>query len=345
MSGSLQRCDLILLTWNRLDLLRPCVERIFAHTNLPSRLILVDNGTTDRETLDYLRGLKGTPTIDLEIVRIPENVWISKAINEGLSRAKAPWLCLLNNDILVTEGWLSEMIHVAQSHPNIGLLNPMSGEFGVLPHPRENVDEVGRRLRRFYGQWLENSACVGFCMLLPKRVLDQVGYFDDQFQFFYFEDADYCLRVRQAGFDCGVARGTYVYHHGGATLKGDPTRDQRFRQNEERFFKKWGRQKSLRIAWIVPDEGRSPHEVRAVIRRQANEGHKIWVFHTSGMAECIPAHLQVVPIQLPRFLFGLSILIRVLSKKKKFNRISLLTKQGFGHWIGRLHGAEVVCES
>ena len=338
-------CDLLLLTWNREDLLKPCMKRIFAHTELPCRLILIDNGSTDPGTLEYISRLQPPPHLKLEIVRLPENLSISKAINQGLSRVKSPWVCLLNNDILVTEGWLSEMIRVAQVNPNIGLLNPHSNQFGVVPGAGEIIDRVAQRLKPLSRQWIENMECVGFCLLLSKEVLDRVGRFDEEYEFFYFEDADYCLRVHQAGLDCAIAQGAYVYHHGGATLTTDPLKEKRFRENEERFFQKWNREKPKRVAWILYGK-ESASGAREKIRQQANAGHRIWVFHAPDSAPGVPRHLQVVPVSFPGILLPLVVFWRVLLKKKRFDRI-LIFSRGFGwcEWAGRLRGSEVLLES
>ena len=116
-------------------------------------------------------------------------------------------------------------------------------------------------------------------------------------------------------------------------------------ENEERFLEKWGRQRSKRIAWILSVEGNSSAGIREKIRLQANEGHKVWVFHTVDMTTAIPRHLQVVPVPLPQFLFFWWVFWRASVKKKKFEAVTTISKQRLGQWIGRLHGARVVHES
>ena len=322
MSASIL-CDLVLLTWNRLDLLKPCIERILRYTDVSTRLIVVDNGSTDADALEYLRNLKGGGCVEATVLRRPQNGAIAAALNEGLAQTRAPWVCLLNNDILVTEGWLSEMISVAQSHPRLGFLNPMSNEFGLSPRRGQTPDTLATRCRKFRGRWMENTGCVGFCALLPRHVRNQVGYFDETLQPMYFEDADYSLRIQNAGFLCGIAQGAYVYHHGGATLRHDGLRGERFQENEDRFFKKWARPRPLRIAWILPpsSEVNSPEEARERIRSLANQGHKIWVFLTSENRPLVPDHLQVVPVLFPRLGFSLLARWKILTKKKKYHQI------------------------
>ncbi len=110
-------CDLILLTWNRPDLLKPCIERILRSTRLPCRLLIVDNASTDPEARAYLPTIRGTEWVDTEVIIRPSNDGFSIGMNEGMARSTAPWVCLLNNDILVTEGWLEEMLRVRLGDP------------------------------------------------------------------------------------------------------------------------------------------------------------------------------------------------------------------------------------
>ncbi len=318
-------CDIVLLTWNRADLLKPCIESILKHTDVPSRVLVVDNASTDPEAIAYLNELKkhpGTPLVQLEVIQRANDDGVGAGMNEGLSHTKADWICLANNDILVTEGWLSEMIRVASANPQIGLLNPMSNQFGLTPKNSETVDDLARRLRPQQGTWLENWSCVGFCMLMPRPVFQKVGLFDPLFGFAYHEDADYSLRAAQAGFLCAIAEGAYVYHHGGSSLKEDPQNDRFFSESGKVFFKKWNRPLSQRIAWVSPRlNGSSKEEIRQALCRLANEDHKIWFFCTQETASASPNHYNVVMVRLPKLFFSIAALWKIAAKKKKFQRV------------------------
>ena len=228
---------MVLLTWNRRDLLEPCVERLILHTRRANRLIIVDNGSTDPDALAYLDRLAAEQHGWVEVVRWPENRSIAAALNAGLALTSAPWICLLNNDILVTSGWLEEMLSVAERGQDIGLVNPMSNEFNCEPsRSGETIDDLARRLQARRGQWVEHWVGVGFCLVLSQRVLRLVGMLDEAFLGGYFEDADYALRVQHAGLRCVIAEGAYVYHHGSATMRHDPGRSRLFQENEARFL-------------------------------------------------------------------------------------------------------------
>ena len=339
-------CDLVLLTWNRRDLLEPCVKRLLAHTRLPSRLLIVDNGSTDPETLAYLNTVKGTSWIETAVVRLPRNVGIAAALNAGLANVNAPWICLLNNDILVTAGWLEELIEVAEAHPTLGLLNPMSNEFGRCPSAGQTVDDVAQHCQKDRGRWIEAKGAGGFCVLLPGRIFRQVGYWDEAFQFMYFEDADYACRVRAAGFDCAIAEGAYVYHHGGATIKSDPTRALRFRENEERFYHKWQLPRPQRIACILSGRGtETAGPSVAWFRHLANTGHEIWVFTSARSRHTLPRHVQLLVKTAgggPLGVWGQA-LWHLLMKKKRFHRIVCWDPRwrSLLEWLRTFHRAQL----
>lgn len=341
-------CDLVVLTWNNPELVIPCIERLLKHTTLPARLLIVDNGSTDARTLAYVDQVRGTPWVNVTVVKRSRNDGYVVGMNDGLAWTSAPWVCLLNHDVLVTEGWLQEMLRVAETDASIGLVNPMSNEFSLGPRrPGETIDRFARSLRRYRGQWLEHYVGVGFCLLISRRVIERIGGLDEGFGFMYYEDQDYSVRARQAGFVCAVARGAYVYHHkrSGLALEARLTQ---LLENEARFYQKWQLGPPRRIAWVLSDDYRErAEETRARIRDLANEGHKIWVFTTRRSHRCVPAHYQVIARPLPPLLAMWWVCAQVLMKKKPFHRIVVCHRR-----LGRmlqalqaLHRAQVIVQA
>ena len=340
-------CDLILLTWNRPDLSIPCVERLLRHTTVSSRLIIVDNASTDPQALAFLERVRGTPLVDVEVVRRAENEGFAKGMNAGLTRTAAPWICLLNNDILVTAGWLEELIRVAQANPIIGALNPMSNEFNLEPaRPHETIDELAGNLRSRQGRWLENWLCVGFCLFFSREVFEQVGGLDETFRFMYSEDKDYSFRIRQLGRLCAIAEGAYVYHHGSSTMKQHPDRWKLLQENEERLYRKWSMERPQRIAVLLNGHSEASEEARERIRRLANAGHRVWVFHDAANQRSFPRHFQVVPQRLGTVGFLSHATGRILLKKKKFHQIVVPNRRTASilQRLKPVHRAEVLVE-
>ena len=101
-------CDIIVLVWNQPALTRRCVESVLAHTRTPARLLLVDNGS-DAPTQAYLASVASHGSVQVQTLRNDTNEGFARGMNRGLRASGAPWVCLLNNDTIVTPGWLTEL--------------------------------------------------------------------------------------------------------------------------------------------------------------------------------------------------------------------------------------------
>ena len=123
------RCDIIIPVWNELETTRKCVDSLVKNTGYPFKLIVVDNAS-DRETAFYLAALKTRADISADLIRNNENFGFAKAVNQGIAASDAPYVCIMNNDTIVSAGWLEEMMNVMAAHSEIGILNPSSNTSG-----------------------------------------------------------------------------------------------------------------------------------------------------------------------------------------------------------------------
>jgi hypothetical protein len=168
-------------------------------------------------------------------------------MNRGIAASRAPFVCLLNNDLRFTVGWLREMIDVAQASPAVGVINPASSTLGNYPPKGMSLQAYADTLRRFRGLYTEVGMCIGFCMLIKREVLERIGGLTEEVERIFFEDEDFCMRTQQAGFRCVVAQGAYVYHAEHKTVRKMPEREALFSRNQRWCHDKWGRW--VRIAW------------------------------------------------------------------------------------------------
>lgn len=333
-------CDIIVVCWNQRGHTQRCLDSVCAKTDIPSRLILVDNGS-ETETAVFLESIQSAGWIrEVRLLRNATNEGYARGVNKGLREATAPWVCLLNNDTIVGDRWLSEMVDVMESEPRLGLLNPASNVFGMTPVNSRVVGGVPVNEGKGGNaqQWVEATGCVGFCLLMRRAVLERVGVLDERFGIGYFEDTDYSVRARAAGYDCGISLRAYVFHVGGASFQLVADRDELFRRNEVKFYEKWPRERPERIAWILPPRGQADDGSRTSleeIRQLANRGHKVWVFYPSARTASVPWHLSVVRRPLPKGIFSPGVLWGVLTKKKRFERI-VVEGGRLGALLGRL---------
>lgn len=242
--------SIIVLACNQADLTRLCLESVLHFTHGYYELILVDNGSTDgiAQLFEEIKGRKGPARV--EIIRNDENLGFPKGVNQGIAAAQGDYIVLLNNDTLVTPGWLDGMIRWSlHEWPKVGMVGPLSN---YAPPPQHleagyqdlrDLEPFARRRRRQYsGQALESPRLTGFCLLIRKTMLDAIGgTLDEQFGIGFFEDDDLCLRARQAGYKLLVAQDVFIHHFGNRTFAGlKLDSEQHLRENFQRFREKWG---------------------------------------------------------------------------------------------------------
>jgi glycosyltransferase involved in cell wall biosynthesis len=206
------KVSIIVPTRDRVALLRPCVESILAKTVYPDfEVIIVDNASTDPETLNFLASVSANARV--RVLRHPGPFNFSEINNVAARQATGELLCFVNNDIEVTDGdWLREMA----SHgvrPDVGavgakLLYPdghiqhagvVVGLGGVAGHAFKSLV---RNHPGYFGRLCvthEVGAVTAACMLTKASSFWQVGGFDAENLAVAFNDVDYCLKLREAG--------------------------------------------------------------------------------------------------------------------------------------------------
>lgn len=240
-SGNL--VSLIILTRNNLEYTKLCLESIRKYTPEPHEIIVVDNGSTDG-TVEYL---KSQP--DVRLIENGYNLGFALGNNRGLREARGAYIVFLNNDVVVTEGWLTRLLACAQSDRSIGIVGPRSNYVAGLQRvPSVPYGEDLNAMEQFArawslehaGQWEQVPRVIGFCMLVRREVIERIGGFDPQFGLGNFEDDDFCLRAQLAGFKVCVAHDVFVHHFGSKTFQSEQI-DYRnlMEKNWEVFKKKW----------------------------------------------------------------------------------------------------------
>jgi GT2 family glycosyltransferase/glycosyltransferase involved in cell wall biosynthesis len=207
------RVTIVIPTRNRIALLRRCIESLRAATDYPEfDILIVDNDSTDAETLDYLRQLESEGAAS--ILREPGPFNFSRLNNRAADHARGEILAFLNSDIEVNEpGWLTEMVsHAARAEVGAvgarlwyrdGTLQHgavVLGLGGVAGHAHHRVPSghPGYFNRAILQQ--NCSAVTAACMLTRKSVFQELNGFNERDLGINFNDIDYCLRLRASGW-------------------------------------------------------------------------------------------------------------------------------------------------
>ena len=335
-------CDIIIPIWNQLNYTRACIESVFRFTRFFFQLILIDNAS-QQPAAKYLERIKQKHPDCVSLIRNSENLGFVKAANQGLKASGADYACLLNNDTEVTAGWLQEMVKVAEAEQDIGIVNPNSNTFGLKVKRGQPLALLSEQLKSLSGQYSELAWASGFCMLIKRKVIGEIGLFDEIYGRGNFEDADFSKRAQTSGYASVCAKAAYVFHHERRSFIKFKQFDSDFNRNREIFHAKWGRQRRL-LYILTRDNSPDKQKTENDILRSARKGDIVWVFLKNKRRRTVNPGMNTAIFYLsPRF-FDLVSFWRVIKRKKKFDLI-YVDNQRYADRLAKFklfHRAEVV---
>lgn len=264
--------SVIIPTRDRLDLLFPCVESLVAKAGDQAdfEIIIVDNGTTDQATSDYLR--RGEAQGTFRVLAIDEPFNWARLNNLAARQAKKPLLLFLNNDTeCLTDGWDRAVAEVL-ANPVVGVagarllyddytLQHAGIVFGFEHLAMHDGRHVGIGAPGPEGRWNQRrtaSAVTGACLATPRGLFESLGGFDERRFAISYNDIDYCLRVRAAGKLVAYEPELTLLHHESKSRGldvADAAKHQRDIEEARLLRVRWGRALDL-------EPSASPHWAR-----------------------------------------------------------------------------------
>jgi GT2 family glycosyltransferase len=248
--GPAPQASVVVVTRDNLVFARLCLESLLAATDGSYEVIAVDNGSTDG-TREYLSRLSasGAP---VRTLLNDSNRGFAPACNQGLRLARGDVLVLLNDDTIVTPGWLRRLAgHL--DDPEVGMVGPTTNRIGneaEIDASYRTLGELARfadaRAEAHAGQAVDIPTLTMFCVAMRRDVYEAVGALDERFEVGLLEDDDYSLRVRSAGYRLRCTDDVFVHHFGETSFgklvpSGEYAR--LLQANQKRFEEKWG------VAW------------------------------------------------------------------------------------------------
>lgn len=237
----------IIPLFNCLPLTQAMLASLQAHLppGLAHEIIFVDDGSTDG-TPAWLEQL---PPPLFRVVRHERNLGYAAANNRAAALARGESLVLLNNDLVLTPGWLEPMLAAhTQLGPRAGLIGniQLDARTGAVDHVGLVVNETGKpvherarpcRVETAFAPVRRVPAVTGACLLVSRALWRELGGFDEAF-LNGGEDIDLCFRARAAGRVNAVALRSVVRHH----ISASPGRKRRDEQNSYLLAQRWGRE-------------------------------------------------------------------------------------------------------
>lgn len=214
--------SIVIVNWNGEKFLEPCFTSL-EKVDYPSvEVIFIDNGSVD-SSLEIARKSKLKP----KIIVNQKNLGFCKANNQGTELARGKYVLFLNNDTEVEPDFLKKLVEEIEKNDRIAVIQPkiifyylkllQSGSSfltpsGFLMHKGLMKDPNDKK----YNQKMEIFSANGACMLVRKKVIEEIGLFDPDF-FAYFEESDFCWRVLLAGYLVYYDPEAVVWHKGRLT--------------------------------------------------------------------------------------------------------------------------------
>lgn len=203
------KLSIIIITWNGRALLTQCLEALGALLERKdTEFIVVDNGSADG-TVDFLRATYP----GIRLVELPENRGVAYARNRGLEQARGRYLWMLDNDTKASVGVIDGMLEFMDTHPECGVCGSKLVDVqGTVQESSKRYPGLGvkianlmhRGFRYSYGlermkHPFEPTYLIGACQLVRREAFEAAGWLDEHI-FYGPEDADFCIRVRRAGW-------------------------------------------------------------------------------------------------------------------------------------------------
>jgi GT2 family glycosyltransferase len=241
LAGSRGLVSILVTCCGQLEYTKLCVMSLLRHTAGSFELLFLDVGSVDG-TAEYLAGVAAATTISVEVVRTVTDLGIAAACGQALGRAHGEFLVLLNNDTLVTSGWLNQLVELANLSPTIGMVGPMSNhatppqlvetvpyrirpKTGMRPSGYElpadeavDVSPVDRFAEEWRsqraGKWCEAEQLGGFCLLIKCELLKKLGIPKNGSELEIFDATSMSHKTRRSGYRLACSLDLFIHNFG-----------------------------------------------------------------------------------------------------------------------------------
>lgn len=244
--------SVIIVSFNTKDLVLGCLASVY-HTikEISFEVWLVDNNSSDG-TVEAVR--KSYPYVN--VIENQENLGFAAANNVAFRRMKGRYALLLNSDAALTEDAAKALFHFMEENPGVGMAcGQLLNHDGTKQNSIANFptlttflfNETVLRIlmpgrfpskRRRYLHPLEVESCIGACVLVRKAAMDDTGYFDENF-FFFFEETDWCYRMRIRSWGIYFVPKARIYHGQGKTAGAGLDSRIMYYRSRYLYLRKW----------------------------------------------------------------------------------------------------------
>jgi GT2 family glycosyltransferase len=217
--------SIVVLCYNNIEYTKECLKYYDLLTKYPNNeLVIVDNMSTDGSR-EYLKEYFMDKTSNIRLVLNSKNYGFSGGNNKGLEMCRGDYIVMLNNDTCPLDSWLYELVKPLMHDKQIGLISPLTNEIGNEGKFFINfsgVEDLRLKVKEYNNRnvlgLLDVSNVAFFCVAMSREIYNKIGLMDSGYGVGWFEDDDYCYRVKRAGYKIVINKNSFIYHKGSATM-------------------------------------------------------------------------------------------------------------------------------
>ena len=212
--------SIVTLTWNTTDITCDFLRSINEHCTYNNlEIIIVDNGSKDDPT-----GVFKSIRPDVKVILNGKNLGFTGGNNVGIKVATGDFLFIVNNDTEFTPGLIEGLLEIFNKYPDAGIVSPKFHYFfhkGTLEYAGYNTVNIftGRNAmvgckekdEGQYNEIKETNYAHGGGMMVPKKVIEEVGGLPEEF-FIYYEEFDWCEQIKRKGYKVYYQPNSLIYH-------------------------------------------------------------------------------------------------------------------------------------
>jgi hypothetical protein len=244
--------SIIIVNWNTRDLLQSCLESVYKTIrNISYEIIVVDNASRDGSV-----AMLQEKYPQVRLIQNEENRGFGAANNQAISIMTGRYALLLNSDAVLTDNAIRELFSFMEAQSDAAmacgqLINADgSKQNSVTCFPNlltlvtntsilEYLFPKSYPSKRYnHDKPIEVDSCIGACLLVRKKAIEEVGMFDERY-FFFFEETDWAYQMKQAGWKVFHVPTAFIYHFQGQSVGRDIQSRIEFYRSRYQFFRKW----------------------------------------------------------------------------------------------------------
>ncbi|OGZ58010.1 MAG: hypothetical protein A3B96_04100 [Candidatus Spechtbacteria bacterium RIFCSPHIGHO2_02_FULL_43_15b] len=234
MKGKPEKVFVILLNWNNWHETRECLASLEKADYPTFEVIIVDNGSNQKDVAEIKNFSNNVSGFILHILWNSNNLGFAGGNNVGIRYALergADYVFLLNNDAIVAPDSLTKLVKAGESDKILGILGSRVYKYGTDEVVFDGGKVNNLMTKAYHQPKLTGSDPVSFgvqyvtgaAFLIKREAIEKIGLMREEY-FLYYEDVDWCVRARNAGFKCVVVPESKVWHKVSATNKeGSPS--------------------------------------------------------------------------------------------------------------------------